>query len=91
MDDLEKRQSPRHRLSRTVYVATGVSAPLKCELVDISQTGARLKVGDPRSAAQEFLVVLAGGLRRWCRVMWRSDSEIGIHFIDPPQSLEPRR
>lgn len=91
MDNTDKRQSPRRSLERTVHIATGVSPPLKCQLRDISNSGARLRVGDPRSAPQEFLIMLTGGLKRWCRVMWRSDTEVGIMFIDPPPSLKSRK
>ena len=91
MDKLDQRQSQRRAIEHTVFMATGLTAPLKCQMLDISETGARLRVADPRAAPQEFLIVLTQGLRRWCRVMWRSDTEIGIQFIDPPASLKSRK
>ena len=90
MDHTDKRRSARRTITHTVFMATGVSAPLKCQMIDISETGARLRINDPRAAPQEFLIVLNHGLRRWCQVRWRSDSEIGIQFVEPPQSLKPR-
>jgi hypothetical protein len=48
---------------------------------DVSELGARIAVGDPASAPQEFLILLSHKLSRWCRVSWRSDREIGIEFV----------
>lgn len=91
MGDIEKRQSQRREILHTVFMATGLGPPLKCQMRDISETGARLRFGDPRAAPQEFLIVLRTGLTRWCRVMWRSSTEIGIMFIEPPPSLNPKK
>ncbi len=88
MDTPEKRQSARRTITHTVYLATGISPPLKCQMLDVSELGARLRVGDPRTAPQEFLIQLDKGLTRWCQVVWRSGIEIGIRFVDPPQSLK---
>jgi hypothetical protein len=68
-------------------MATGLGPPLKCGMKDVSEAGARIVVFDPRASPQEFLLLLNAGLSRWCRVTWRSDKEIGIEFIPPPQSL----
>jgi hypothetical protein len=91
MDEVEKRNSARRTIARTVHLATGVSPPLECQLLDISERGARIKVGAPASAPQEFLVLLGKGLSRWCRVVWRSDTAIGVQFIEPPQSLNAKK
>lgn len=60
-------------------------------MLDISEAGARLRVHDPGAAPQEFLIILGGGLMRWCQVVWRSDTEIGTKFIEPPQSLKKKK
>jgi PilZ domain len=83
----EKRQVLRRDITLAVRMATGLGPPLKCNLKDISETGARIEVHDPGSSPQEFLVILNGDLKRWCRVMWRSKNEIGIKFIKPPKCL----
>lgn len=90
MDEIEKRKSVRHTIARTVYMATGVSPPLECQLLDVSERGARLRVGAPASAPQEFLIQLGKGVTRWCQVLWRSDTAIGVKFIEPPQSLKTK-
>jgi PilZ domain len=88
MDNTEKRQSTRRPITHSVFMATGLGPPLKCQMLDISELGARIRVGDPKTAPQEFLIVLDRGLARWCQVVWRSKTEIGIKFIEPPQSLK---
>lgn len=90
MDEVEKRNSARRTIARTVHLATGVSPPLECQLLDISELGARVRVGAPASAPQEFLILLGKGLSRWCQVIWRSDTAIGVKFIEPPQSLDTK-
>ena len=91
MDEPDKRETTRRPITRAVHVATGLSPPLQCEMHDVSEFGARLRVGDPQTAPQEFLIRLNKGLTRWCRVIWRSNTEIGIKFIEPPESLKRKR
>lgn len=72
-------------------MATGLSPPLKCQMLDVSEFGARIRVGDPKAAPQEFLILLDKGLARWCQVVWRSDIEIGIKFVEPPETVKSMR
>lgn len=88
MENTEKRQRDRRPITHSVFMATGVCPPVKCQMLDVSEFGARIRVGDPRLAPQEFLILLDKGLMRWCRVIWRSDTEIGIKFVEPPESLK---
>ena len=90
MDEVEKRNGARRTIARTVHLATGVSPQLECQLLDISERGARIRVGAPASAPQEFLMQLGKGLVRWCQVVWRSDTAIGVKFIEPPESLKTK-
>jgi hypothetical protein len=71
-------------------MGTGLGPSLECELKDISQTGGRLGFNDPKCAPQEFLIRLNDGVVRWCQVMWRSKTEIGIRFIKTPKSFETK-
>jgi hypothetical protein len=83
----DKRESPRAKITRTVYMGTGLGPSLACELKDLSATGARLRFNDPKCAPQEFLIRLDQGVLRWCQVVWRSKAEIGIRFIRTPRSF----
>jgi hypothetical protein len=90
MSGIEKRQNVRRKIAHDVFMETGLGPPLKCSMLDVSEFGARIKAEVPSAAPQEFLIHLHDGLTRWCRVMWRSDTEIGIKFIQPPQSLKAK-
>jgi len=91
MSKQERRASPRREIEHTVFLTTGIGEPLKCHMKDVSETGARITVGDPKVAPQEFLILLNNDLARWCSVVWRSAHEIGIHFSLPPPSLKKKQ
>jgi PilZ domain len=60
------------------------SAAATCEILDISDGGARLRplMFAPASLPDNFTLVLSscGKVRRLCRVAWRSKSELGVQF-----------
>ena len=90
MNDENRREHLRRPITHTAYIVTGLGPPLKCTMRDVSESGGRIAVGDPRSSPQEFLLMLNQGLLRWCRVIWRSEKEVGIQFIRPPRSLKKK-
>ena len=90
MEKSEKRKPQRLPIDHTVFMATGAGVPLKCRMTDISLTGTRITLSNPKMAPQEFLILFNNGLTRWCEVIWRSKSEIGIKFVSPPKSLKKR-
>jgi hypothetical protein len=49
-------------------------------IVDLSETGARLKVGSTEDVPAEFELAIGGIANRRCLVAWRSNNEIGIRF-----------
>lgn len=60
------------------------SASAACEIVDISEGGARLRplMLAPNTVPDSFTLLLSscGRVRRPCRVAWRSKSELGVEF-----------
>lgn len=61
-----------------------------CVTRDISATGARLKVDRAQSAAideipSEFILTISesGNVFRRCRLVWRRNDELGVHFAGP--------
>jgi hypothetical protein len=92
---IENRQYPRQEIALKVSIETGNSVPIECRLSDLSQSGARLVVGDSGSVPEEFVLALSSDLRRWCRVVWRSGQNVGVHFdrrsLDSRHSGEPRQ
>ena len=79
----ERRKHPRRKLRRAVQVLTVIEArpPLDCMLIDISQSGARLDVPSAAELPSEFLLVLSEDVQRWCRVVRRTERDIGVKFI----------
>jgi hypothetical protein len=88
MQATEKRKNPRRpvRYPATIEVEGG-AAPLPCTLCDASDEGAQIQIKDPASLPDEFTLVLGydGTARRNCKVMWRSDVQVGVEFKKPPK------
>jgi hypothetical protein len=78
----ERRRSPRHSLDLTVHV----EVPLLCSLSDVSQTGARLTLDDPSLLPDQFALDMDPRVRRWCRVLWRTETQAGVQFTDEPKT-----
>jgi hypothetical protein len=57
-----------------------------CQVLDLSNRGARLRVVADRQVPDIFVLVLsnAGTLSRACRVVWRRGSEMGVEFTAAP-------
>ena len=84
---IKQRQAPRQRENRPVWIDTGNGAALqKCVLWDISEAGVRITIDTPASVPYEFFLVLSkdGKVRRRCRVIWRSDEQVGACFLSAP-------
>ena len=79
----EKRKTPRREIQRDVQAVTlhDSRPPIDCTLIDISQSGARLHVLDAGNLPSEFLLVLSEDVQRWCRIVRRMKSDIGVKFI----------
>jgi hypothetical protein len=60
------------------------SASMACEILDISEGGARLRplMCAPNMLPDRFVLLLStcGKVRRDCRVAWRSKVDLGVQF-----------
>ncbi|MEW6452432.1 MAG: PilZ domain-containing protein [Pseudomonadota bacterium] len=79
MDD-DRRKTERRDIALDVHVEIQAA----CSLSDVSETGARLTVRHPTCLPDEFQLVFNRELRRWCRVKWRSETQVGVEFIAAP-------
>ena len=52
-------------------------------MCDASQEGAQLALADPNSLPNEFILALSsdGAARRRCRVIWRTENQVGGEFL----------
>lgn len=85
MQTRKKRRFRRKSFERVAALDLGDGSPSKkCEVLDISEGGARLRplMGSPRMLPEKFILLLStcGKVRRNCRVIWRSAAELGVQF-----------
>jgi hypothetical protein len=84
---VEQRQFPRHRVDSPAWVDFGDGALMRrCTLWDVSENGARIVIEEPADVPTEFLLILSadGTARRRCRIIWRSDNQIGALYLAAP-------
>ena len=80
----DPRGSPRALVRRCGWLVKSVGEQLReCTVWDLSQTGARLVVDAPESIPDVFHIymTLDFSSRRQCRVVWRSEHQIGVEFV----------
>jgi hypothetical protein len=79
----ERRRAPRRRIVRAAEITTPSGDEIMCVLVDISTTGARLRVPPDVIIPDRFrLSVAALSLGKACRLRWRRANEVGVEFDD---------
>ncbi len=80
----EKRKDIRRSVTYPAFIELGGGAPAReCTLCDVSQQGAQLAVAGPETLPNEFILALSsdGAARRRCRVIWRTESSVGVEFL----------
>jgi len=84
-DVKQRRKSARRSLTvqmlARIMTVDGTRA-FRCEVRDISETGARLSTFDAPKVPDTFFLALSdhGTAHRSCEVMWRSPKELGVRF-----------
>jgi hypothetical protein len=79
----ENRANRRRLINHGARTAALDGSELQsCRIIDISGTGARLKVLQPEALPDQFLLLLShdGKLYRLCSVVWRRDQAVGVQF-----------
>jgi len=77
----EHRTAPRRRLLKSGRISFGGGAAIDCTIRNFSETGAALEVSSPVGIPERFtLVVEADHGHLPCRVIWRKEKRIGVHF-----------
>lgn len=76
------RKARRQLLTCSSIAITASGAREECRFVDISETGARLKVEDSAKIPDQFILVLSerGKVMRRCDVIWRDSKQVGVRF-----------
>ncbi len=78
----EKRAARRQPLRYTAWIAFSANQRHGCVVSDVSDTGARIDVQDSKVLPDHFVLMLTsnGAARRYCRVMWRKPTQVGVKF-----------
>ncbi len=78
----EKRGTPRQRTLKgaRIVVSDGFST-LDCQVRNLSETGARLRVASVVGIPDSFELRLDDGRIFQCRTAWRKSDEIGVSFV----------
>jgi hypothetical protein len=89
----ELRIARRQKVLKTGKIlAPGNLAVVDCTVRDMSETGARLAVGDQMATPNEFrLVVPTDNIMRDAKVVWRRANLIGITFTSEARRAPPRK
>ena len=78
----ERRQHTRRRsMQQALIVFNNGHSTMKCRIVDMSDTGARLFPADVYSCPKEFVLKPEHGGPRLCVVVWRKATGIGVRFV----------
>ena len=81
-DEDERRTVTRTRISRNAkIIAPRRTSVIHCTVQNITSSGACLKVANTYGMPDTFeLTFEHGRTRRPCRVMWRTNDELGVAF-----------
>lgn len=89
----DRRNKFRRRVLKGAYIEfAGSHGSVPCAVRDISDTGARIKLGKEHIVPERFsLIIELDGLLVECRSVWRSAAEAGLEFIKAPRKIKPLR
>ena len=77
----DNRKFTRRDIDLVVHIDARDGTIIDAEMLDLSQGGVRLKVGNPDNLPEQFLLQLSATIYRWSRIAWRSTHEIGVEFV----------
>jgi hypothetical protein len=80
----KKKRDVRKSVRQSAWITLdGGFATRPCVVLDLSATGARIEVDDPRMAADGFRLAFSRDARsgRQCKVIWRRGKTLGVKFI----------
>lgn len=80
-DGRERRRSARRRALKTAQIVfNNGNCTMACHILDTSETGALLMVGDILLCPDQFVLKPLIGPERACEIAWRRGTKIGIRY-----------
>ncbi len=82
---VELRKKPRRTFRHAATLVHGDEPTIQpCSVLDISESGARLQLEDQTEIPENFMLSLtpSGKVRRFCRLVWRDGTTLGVAFTD---------
>ena len=86
----ERRQSPRYTVSVPSTVTTAAGQSYVCEILDLSDTGCRIRLEDP-VGLWGVVTVRTEAEENFARVIWSRGSEAGLWFPTEAEEDRPRQ
>jgi hypothetical protein len=78
----ERRISRRQRvLKQALIVFNNAQCAIGCQILDVSDTGAKLMPADVFLCPKEFILKPQIGEPRYCEVVWRKSTSIGVRYL----------
>jgi hypothetical protein len=84
----EQRRSLREHVNFPAWIQVDPgSQSHECTVLDVSEDGARIMVPSSVRLPREFWFILSKSdiRRRRCRMVWRSNDQIGVFYLGPLQ------
>jgi PilZ domain len=82
----DSRKATRRPVRHGSWIFVAANTPLiPCVLLDVSESGARVKVDPATELPTDFILVLSRDkrLNRRCRMIWRDEGMVGATFVTP--------
>jgi PilZ domain len=78
----ERRISFRYRTNRPARISLDGGEVIECFVRDLSASGARLEVGNPKQVSEKFILRIEGMPKPYrCRVAWRTANMLGAEYL----------
>jgi hypothetical protein len=78
----ERRNTYRYSTCRSAKIILKDGRSIDCLVRDLSTSGARLEVANPKQVSDRFTLAILGSWNKHpCRVAWRKDNMIGAEYL----------